>query len=416
MVPASRGQRIGVISAIVVAAGVRITRLAVKWHQPLMLNDSYWYSGTAVQIARGKGFSDAYIGGPTAEHGPLTPIVLAAVSWIHHPIPWQRALMTVIGIGTVVGIVLLARRLGGWSAAVAAGWIAALYPNFWMNDSLVMSETLAIAMVLVVVWLALDVVERPQRMWRAVACGAAIGLAGLARSELVVLLPLLAVVVAVSRSTSGGRARRAAGDVACMAVGTIVVLAPWVGPNLVRFDHRVLLTTNDGTTLLGANCPDSYHGGGIGGWSLLCLAVAEGPPGEDPSVRAGRERRLAARYATDHLGRLPVVVAARLGRMVDVVGLSNMVNGDAGEERPRWATWTGIVAFWVLASLAAAGFVLLAPPARWVLLAPVVGVVLITVAFYGSHRIRAPAEPSIVVAAAVTIGRVVDGRLRREPT
>ncbi len=33
----------------------------------------------------------------------------------------------------------------------------------------------------------------------------------------------------------------------------------------------MLLTTNDGTTLLGANCQDTYYGSDIGGWSLFCV-------------------------------------------------------------------------------------------------------------------------------------------------
>ena len=118
-------------------------------------------------------------GGPSAEHGPLTPIVLAAVSWVGDPLPWQRALMTVVGIATVVGIIAdrPPPRVAG-PPAIAAGWIAALYPNLWINDAVVMSESLAMLLVVIVVKFALDVVQGIGGWPWAAVCGVAIGLAG----------------------------------------------------------------------------------------------------------------------------------------------------------------------------------------------------------------------------------------------
>jgi 4-amino-4-deoxy-L-arabinose transferase-like glycosyltransferase len=406
---ASRGQLALVLTGIVAAVAVRAAQLAVKRDDALLLNDSLWYSAEAVVLADGRGFIDPFFGGPSAEHGPLTPLVLTVVSWVDAPVPWQRAVMTVVGIATVAGVALLARRLAGWWAAGIAAWIAALYPNLWMNDALVMSETLAAGLVVVVLWLGLDIVEPAAPRWRAAACGVAIGLATLARSELLLLLPLLAIVVLWARRREGDRWLAAVG---LLVAGTAVPVLPWVGANLVRFEQPVLLTTNDGTTLLGANCPDSFAGPGVGGWSLLCVLDAPGPQGEDPAARSARQRRLAVRYATDHVERVPLVVAARIGRIVDVVGVRNMVDGDVGEERPRWAAWAGVVAFWALAVLAVVGLVRLPVTTRRVLLVPVASVAVTAIAFYGGHRIRAPAEPVVVVAAAVGALAVV-GRLAR---
>ena len=412
-------QRRAFLAACGAGALVRVVMLARKWDQELLLNDSLWYSAQAVVLARGDGFADPFYGGPSAEHGPLTPIVLAAVSWLDDPVPWQRLVMTVLGILTVVGIGLLARRVAGWWAGVAAAAVAAASPNLWMNDSLVMSETLACFLVVVALWLALDAVERDARWPAAAACGVAVGLAGLTRSELVLLAPLLGAVVWIARRGDAGR--RVA--VAALLAGTVATLAPWVGPNLVRFDRPVLLTTNDGTTLLGANCDDSWSGADIGGWSLFCVVADASPAGEDPSVRSARHRRLAVDHVVDHLGRLPLVVAARVGRGLDVVGLANLVAADEGEERDRWASWAGIVAWWLLAPLAVVGARRLGGATRWVLLTPVASVAVTTVAFYGGHRIRSPLEPVVAVLAGVAIAaavrRVTTGAgmrdARREP-
>jgi 4-amino-4-deoxy-L-arabinose transferase-like glycosyltransferase len=410
-VGATRAQRRSFVFAIVLAAGIRIAMLASKWRQDLLLNDSLWYSAQAVKLADGDGFVDPFYGGPSAEHGPLTPLLVAPVSWLDDPVPWQRAVMTLIGLAVVVGIGLLARRLGGWWAGVVAAGLAAVYPNLWMNDSLVMSEAPAALFVVVAMWFALDLVDgsRVSIAPRALGCGGAVGLAALARSELVLLAPLLAVVV--------WRARRAPGDehrmrtAVLLCIGAAVVLAPWVGANLVRFERPVLLTTNDGTTLLGANCHDAYYGSDIGGWSLFCVVEERSPVGEDPGVRSARHRRLAISYAGDQVQRLPLIAAARLGRGLDLIGIENQVNGDVGEERYRWASWSGVVSWWAMAVLAAIGAWRLRGPARWVLLTPAVAVTITTLLFYGAHRIRSPMEPIVTVFAAMAVTSIAERTL-----
>lgn len=411
---ATRPQRRWFVLAILLAAGVRIAMLVSKWGQDLRLNDSYWYSGQAVKLADGDGFVDFFYGGPTAEHGPLTPLLLAPVSWMDDPVRWQRTVMTVIGMAVVVAVGLLARRVGGWWVGVVAVALAAIYPNLWMNDSLVMSEAPSALLVVVALWLALDLVDRERAsiVWRSLACGAAIGLAALARSELLLLAPLIALVVWRARRATVGVNR--ARVVALLFCGAAVVLAPWVGANLVRFERPVLLTTNDGTTLFGANCDDAYYGSGIGGWSLLCLIDEGAPPGEDPGVRSARQRRQAVSYAAHHVERLPLIAAARVGRGLDLVGIDNQIDGDVGEERYRWASWSGVVSWWVMAVLAVIGVRRVAAPVRWVLLTPVVGVAITTLLFYGAHRIRAPMEPVVVVFAAVALVSFAGTRLEPE--
>jgi hypothetical protein len=409
---ASRAQRRWVLVALALAAAVRGAMLAAKWRTELRLNDSLWYSAQAVKLAAGDGFVDPFYGGPSAEHGPLTPLLVAPVSWIDDPVPWQRVVMTVVGLAVVAGIGLLAHRVAGWWAAALAVTIAAVYPNLWMNDSLVMSETPAALCVVAALVLALGLVMpddapdgasgTPGRpAWRAVACGVVIGLAALARSELVLLVPLLGFVV---WRRTGHR------PALLLCAGSAAVLAPWVGANLLRFERPVLLTTNDGTTLLGANCHETYYGAGIGGWSLFCVVDEGAPEGEDPGVRSARHRRLAFDYAREHAERLPLVALARVGRGLDVVGIENQVAGDVGEERYRWASWSGVVTWWVVAAVAVVGLRRIDGPARAVLLAPVIAVGITTVLFYGAHRIRSPLEPVVTVAAAVAVAGVVERR------
>ena len=185
----------------------------------------------------------------------------------------------------------------------------------------------------------------------------------------------------------------------------VVLLMPWMIFNLARFERPIFLTTNEGGALLGANCVDTYFGPSQGGWSLLCLVNDPGNnPDEDTSQRAARQRREAFEFVGDHLSSVPRVELQRVGRSLDLFALGDMVRGDVGEERERWAAWVGIVSFWVLAPLAVFGAIKTRRRDRAILLIPVIIAAVTTIVIYGGHRIRSSAEPSIAVLAAVAIG------------
>jgi ABC-type uncharacterized transport system permease subunit len=82
------------------------------------------------------------------------------------------------------------------------------------------------------------------------------------------------------------------------------------------------------------------------------------------------------------------------------------VHGDVGEERERLATWAGVVSFWIIAPIAVIGALRLRRLHLAVLLLPFAVVAATTVVFYGGHRIRASAEPVIVVLAACALDRL----------
>ncbi len=121
----------------------------------------------------------------------------------------------------------------------SAALLVAVYPNAWRYDGMLLSESMVILVVLIAVWLAYRYWHRPSR-WRMAAVGAAVGFAALSRSELVLL-------AADARRPAGPADPRAAGRRRArrLAVGlgaTVLVLAPWIGFNLARFDHTVLLS------------------------------------------------------------------------------------------------------------------------------------------------------------------------------
>lgn len=393
-----------VMGATLLGAALRIVMLASKWNTKLMLNDSLYYSIQASNNAHGHWFKEA--GGsnlanwgvlPGAEHPPLTSVVMVPASWLPHPEFWQRATMTALGIAVIPLVAVLARRIAGRRVAVIAAGLAAVYPNLWLSDALIMSETLMLFLMVITMIAATNHRERFD-VRTALALGALIGLTGYARSEILLYAPLFALIGV--RSHPPAKWIRQGGLV---LLGAGVIVLPWVVFNSTRFDSMVVMSTNDGNTLLGANCPATYGGPGLGGWNLSCLGSETDEPNLDTSGRSAVRRREAVSYARHHAARWVYVVPARVLRAVDLFGLADNVRGDVGEERPSWGVWAGIASWWVLAPMAAVGLWRTRRGLRYVLAVPVLGVLGVAAAFYGSHRLRAPVEPIVVVCAAMFI-------------
>ena len=397
-------------SFVAIGAVIRVVYLLTKWNLPLALNDSIYYSGQAHQLAHGRFFRELFVDRPGAEHGPLTSLLMAPVSFGDDYLRWQRCVTVVCGILLVWLLGALGARLGGSRAGVCAAGIAAVAPNLWVNDGLVMSESVSMLLVACVLWFALDALEHATRR-SFVLLGVALAFAALARSELILLVPLVLLWLGVWRRRAGLTTLKA---LVPTAAAVLAVLAPWVVFNLARFENPVLLTTNDGTTWLGANCDDTYSGETLGGWSLRCVvADVDYQYDEEPSVRSARQRSIAVRYVRDHLADVPAVVVARVGRTLDLHGLSDLVRQDVGEERPEWVAWTGIVTFWAMAVASAVGALRLGRRHRWLLLLPCIVVLCTTVLFYGGHRIRSSAEPSLVLLSAMALLAAIETFRRR---
>lgn len=393
-----------VIGATVVGAAIRIAMLLTKWDQRLLLNDSFWYSGMAQGLAKGQWF-EGFFDVSGAEHAPLTPLVLAPASFLPRPEFWQRATMTIVGIAALPLIAVAGRKLAGRAVGAIAVGIAAVYPNVWMSDSLVMSETLAMALVSLAVIVGLRHRELVSTS-SAVVAGVVVGVAALARSELLVLAPVLALIGVRTLPRRVWMARAGA-----LVGGTMLTILPWVAFNLSRFEEPVFMSTNDGTTLLGANCPQTYGGPGLGGWKVICVdAVREG---EDPSQRSARQRSAAFDFAKENPKRLPIVVGARVLRSLDLYRLDDQIIGDRGEERASWSAWAGVACFWALAPLAVVGWRRRPAGTAAILGGPLLCVALTSVFFYGAHRLRAPAEPVIVLLASIAIAALLPARQPR---
>lgn len=370
-----------------------------------VLGDQIYYSSQANTIARGHGFTDPRDGSQDAQHPPLTALVLTPTSWVmeqfdpdgNHLLA-QRLTMTLFGAGVVLLIGLVGRSVAGDRAGLLAAGLAAVYPNLWINDGLVMSETLATLAVTLAILLAYRFIRAP-RVATAAWLGAACGLAMLVRAELGLLLPLMVLPVALFLRACSFK--RQIGLFLLAGLAAFAVVSPWLVANLTRFDEPVLFSVNDGLTICGANLHRTYYGDGTGLWALDC--INHPVPKGDRSVVSNALRSDGLHFIRDHLGRVPVVVAVRVARVWSLYAPGQMANYNLYEGRDIEVSWAGFFAFWIVVPCAVVGGVRLRR--RKVPITPLVAqFVIVTVtaaAIYGITRFRIPAEVSLVVLAAV---------------
>jgi 4-amino-4-deoxy-L-arabinose transferase-like glycosyltransferase len=395
--------------AALVGFGLRLAyALALVKSKPL-LGDALEFHVQANLLADGKGYIQPFVylasgaAHASADKPPLFPSLEALVSLAGgRSAAWHHLVGVLAGTGTIVVVGLVGRRVAGPRAGLIAAGLAAVYPLLIAADGSLRSESVYALCLSLVLLAALRFREAPDAR-RGAVLGVAIAAAALTRGEALVLLGLLVVPLA-------WRHRRA-GLVAGAAC--VLVLAPWLARCWIAFDQPVVISTNVGGLLAGANCDTTYAGQLLGEWDYRCLPADR--PGNE-AVASTRLRDQGLRYARAHAGRLPVVIAARLGRSFELFRPRQQAREEAFfEGRDLRVEQAGVAIYYLLALLALAGAVLLARRRGpwWVLAAPVGMVVFVTVISYGITRFRVGAEPAIVVLAAVALDALVARRRAR---
>lgn len=366
--------------------------------------DAFYYSAQARSNAAGDLFQHPFTGGPAADHPPITALVLTPVSWLDsHVVLAQRLVMVVIGTAAVAVIGLLGRRIGGDRVGLLAALLAAVHAPLWANDGLLMAEAPTALLVAGLLWCAIEVYDDPSPR-RLVLLGALAGLATLTRAEQALLFVLLLLPLVVRRERSWQERLR---PLVVAGLAAAVVVAPWVGWNLVRFEEPTLLSTNDGLTIFGANCHTTYYTPAIGFWDLRC--PLDHPVEGDAAAESAEWRSMGLQYLRDNLGRLPKVMVARVGRVWGVYEPQQMVWFNTGEGREPWASRVALYQHLALLPVAVAGALVLRrrPLVLWPLLATAVAVTATAALFYGIVRFRVPADVAIVVLVAVAVDRAL---------
>jgi 4-amino-4-deoxy-L-arabinose transferase-like glycosyltransferase len=415
------------------ALGFLVRVLNVLWWRPTtdtpgfhgyrLWGDALYYHWQANALAKGHWFVDPVhwlIYGkdvPSAGHPPLYTSYLALWSAIGlDSVTAHRLASSMLGTATIVILGLFVRKLAGNTAGLIAAGIAAVYPEIWISDGMVMSET-AVIFATVVALSSIYLFWREPRLRNAVLMGAACSFATLARSELLLLFPFVVLPLALLlRQFDWGKRFKL---LAAAAVAGAIVLAPWVGYNMSRFAEPVTITAGQGAVLSAASCDAVWYGKLIG-YYANCFQGPWPAAGLDESQRDAEPRRQAIQYTEDHLKRLPLVVAARVGRLWGLFKPGQTTAFDWWiEGRGRAASWIGLFMYYALVPFGIYGLVVMRR--RRIPIIPMLAIVatstLAAAATFGVTRYRAPSEVVIVTTAAVGIATCwTRWRSRHEPT
>jgi hypothetical protein len=391
----SFGRGLALIAAAGLAVRLAYALLLVK-SKPL-LGDGLEFHLQANLLADGKGYIQPFlyqaegVARASADKPPLYPFLEAGVSLLGgRTWAWHQLVGCLAGTGTVAVVGLVGRRAAGPRAGLIAAALAAGYPLLVAADGSLRSESVYALCIALVLLAGLAYRDAPS-LRGAALLGAAVAAAALTRGEALALLVLLALPLC-------GWRRAGVAALACA-----VVLAPWLVRCWIVFDRPVLISTNVGGLLAGANCDTTYHGALLGQWDFGCIPP---PVHANEALEAERLRDRGLHYAREHAGRVPVVEAARLGRSFELYRPREQARQEAFfEGRNLRVEQLGVACYYGLVLLAAYGVVVLRRrDGPWVvLLAPVALVILVTLISYGFTRLRVAAEPALVVLAAVAL-------------
>jgi len=407
--------RIAMLIVGLVAAAVRW--MNVFWWRPTTNNpgyhgyrlggDAYYYHYQANALAKGAWFVDPLLWHntgqqrPSATHPPFYVIYLSLWSRLGlDTVTWHRFASTFLGIAAVVMVGYLGRRIGGNAVGIVAASIAAVYPEMWINDGMLLSEPSAILMTAIALYTMYGFARKPT-MRNALYMGLAVGITALSRTELTLLFVVAVIPIALlARSLTWKE--RFLRIVAAGLMGAVVLL-PWMIFNYTRFEEPTTMTSATGAALSASACDQTFSGYWLG-YYYNCF---QGPwPSQklDESQRDLVPRKQAMEYLKSHERELPKVLFARVGRLWGFFRPGQTTFLDWWlEGRGRAPSWIGFWMYVALMPFAIGGLVVLFR--RRITIIPMLAVAAIATfaaaITFGVTRYRAPAEVAIVTSAAV---------------
>lgn len=413
--------QLGIVAGVALLVRVLAVLRWTRFLDPEGDQNFYWRQGQ--DLADGFGFVYRNSYGErvaTAVHPPLYSAYLGAVSFLggtSHG--WHRLASTLLGVAAVVAIGYAARRIAGNRAGLIAAALAAVYPNLWVNDAMMLSESMYALTIALVLLTTFRFRDNPSAL-NVVLLSGSVGLAALTRAEATLLFVILVVPVVLLTRTIDVRRRFTLTAVA--AVAGALLLAPWVVRNYLTFESNPITVSNgSGFVLEIANCDQTYglapplDAAGnpepgkdadefLGYWWQGCDRTPW-PAGDETVVEAAK-RQTAVAYVGDHTGELPKVVAARVGRMWDLWRPGQSYDFNVFFER-RGATPTlaGMVMYYPLLIASLAGAAVLWR--RRVTIIPFVAIAATTTLAaaisFGITRYRVGADVAFTVLAAVAL-------------
>ena len=406
----------------VVGLGIRIGSVIGRPHTRAGGDPFFYYHG-AVLLLEGKGFIDPfnYIWFhhqivQSAAYAPgfmvslTVPMILGFKSWYAARI-WSCVISAAaVTVGGFAG-----KEIGGRRVGLIAAALIALDPNMWMSNEFVGAETIVPLAICAVVLCTYRFWKRPD-FPRAIWLGVILGITMLCRDELALLVVLILVPMCLLARSLSWKKR-----LSVLGVGlatTVLVIGPWVGYNLSRFDKPTFISDGEGITLASANCADTFSGKFEGYWSMRCaLDEAKHISKKlDESAQGARFQQMTITYIEHHENRLVPVGMAKLGRAFGFFHPMQQISFDAFlETRPYHWALVGLGMYYALLLLSIGGTVILRK--RRIPVYPLwaigLNVALAVLVAFGTTRYRLPFDVALVIMGSVAVAWAWD-RIRPE--
>ncbi len=393
-----------------------VVRLAVIVATPhfVPVTDASEYDRDAVTLVHNGSFPESvatFHGGPTAYHPPLFPVALAGVYKLvgtgseHTRWDAGRVLEALLGAVTVLLIGLIATRLWDPRVGLIAAGIAAVYPPLILIGSSLLSESLFIPLVLAAVLAALQYRD-DRRLRFAALAGVLVGLSALTRGNGILLAIPIGFLVWTTHPGGRGRLTRPALKAPALALAAaVLMLVPWTVRNLHTFHRFVPIATETGYALEGTYNSTVQHDKRFPAlWSapfLPVIQIDKAHPRSNEQEISDRLQSMAWRYIRHHPAS---VLKTAYWNTLRMLGVSPGVERYLApyEGYPRWLAGLSAYAFWPLLALAMLGFgARAARRVPWALWACPLLVYLVAALLEGTTRYRSPADPFLIMLAAL---------------
>lgn len=417
--------RFAVAAIVVLAVAARLVAFAAVEFRADTALDPRDYERHALSIAAGDGFPPTIVAdrGESALRPPAYPYALGGLYAVTGERRDAARLLQslLLGVGTMLLLGAVARRLAGRRAALATMALAAVFPPLLVFQGTLLSEALAVPLLVAAVLATLRFRDKRRARWL-VAAGVLAGLLVLTRLNAAVIVPMLAAATVATWRDVPWRTRLAA-PAALIAVATLTV-APWTVRNAQALDAFVPVSTQAGYTLAGTYNDVSRtlpeHRGAWLDPMFFARQLGAGYPAilgrddlDEPALDAAL-RQEAWQYAREHPGYALAAVPRNLARAFGLTGpgWERLTDPAAGiGTGAATVSWLGFVAVLLLAIGGLATRRAHVPPAL------VAGAALLALSFaitQGEPRFRVLLDPLILLLAGMALANLArDQDLRR---
>lgn len=376
-------------------------------------SDAVSYDTVAWNLARGVGFHLNGAAGsyPTAFVPPVLPFVTSLLyRVVGHQFFAALLLQAVLGALVPLVVAALGTAVFGGAPGRLAGWLAALHPLLVFFSGYLLTETTFTLALLLAVFASMEWLKTP-RPGRALGAGLLWGVAALTRPT---ALPLPLVVAAWAWAPLGLTVmpRERVRQLAMLALGVVLVVAPWTIRNAIELRAFVPVTTGGGRSLLDANNAIVWDDPALRGGATSVIGIEPYASRFRGLSEAEVDRvsgAMAREFMLSRMHDWPAVKLAKLARFWRLTAESGSTGswqrGDSSLGALLRVVDPLLVWSLVVLPFAIAGLVTtLRGPRRLFQSLPALVILAFTfgaIVYWGALRLRVPIEPYVVLYAAV---------------